>query len=309
MAPGIGANGILGIAHEVTPGVYVAPTKFIPITNESLKYIQDTVWRRPIRQSADVIGAVQGNSHVEGDIEMEAFEDVVPYFLYCSRTLVVKSGATNFLYTVTPTAAAIPARTMSITVVRNGIVFAYTGCVVSSYTFTIDNGLLKFNCSLLGRDETVQSAPTPTWPTTVPFGAGQYNVQIPTATQVFDADGFEFQVDDNAEAQFRLKDTGRSAQFVNFGERSVQITTERDFDTRTEYDAFKALTSQDITILASKGVNNSISIDMPVSIKDTYEVGLSGEGDLLRAAITYIGVANASGIAYTIVVKTQEVIT
>jgi tail tube protein len=139
----------------------------------------------------------------------------------------------------------------------------------------------------------------------VPFGHGQYSIQIPTASQVFDCDGFEFTVEDNAEVQFRLKNTPGS-QFSSFGERSVQLSTERDFQNRTEYDAFKALTSDAITILASKGANNSIQIDVPVAIKDTYEVGLSGQGELLRAAVAWQGVTDGAGKDYQLIVKTQE---
>jgi hypothetical protein len=71
-----------------------------------------------------------------------------------------------------------------------------------------------FNPTILGRDEASQTVPTATWATGVqatPFGAGKYNLQIPTVTQVFDSDSFEFSVDDSGEPQYRLKDTGRGA--------------------------------------------------------------------------------------------------
>lgn len=311
--PGTGAGGFLGVAHEVTPGTYVAPVKYVPIQNESLRFIQDTIWRRPIRASADVVGAVDGNARVEGDVSMEAFEDVVAYMLYCARTSVVKTGTTpNFTYAFSGAAVAIPPRTMSITVVRNGIVFAYVGCVIGSYTFNISDGLLMFNTTILGRDEAVQSLPTATWQTGIqagPFGAGKYKLEIPTASQIFDSDNFEFSVDDSPEAQYRLKDTGRGAQFIAYGERSCGLTIERDFENRTDYDAFKALTAQSITLAATKGANNSITILMPAAIKDTYEVGLSGQGDLIRAAVAYQNVIDSTGNAYTITVKTQQDIT
>lgn len=310
MALGIGGGGQLGIALETTPGTYVAPTKFVPITSESLTYEQETVWRRPIRRAVGVVGAVAGNSSVSGDIEMEAFEDVVAIMMYASRTAIVKSGAVNFTYAVTPSEVAVPTKTMSITIERvTGEVFAYVGVVVSSFKFGINDGLLTFSVSVVGRDEASQSAPTPTWPTTTPYGAGMYSVEIPTATPVTDTDTFEFSVEDNAEAQFRLKSTGRGASFVAYGERSVGLSLERDFLTRSDYDAFKAMTSQTITITASKGVNNSISILVPVAVKDTYEVSLGAQGDLVRASIEYVGVINSSGDEYNLTVKTQEDIT
>jgi hypothetical protein len=312
MAPGIGASGILGIAIETTSGTYLAPTKFIPFESESLQYTQDTVWRRPIRQSADLIGAVPGNVHVEGEIGFEALSDCVAMLLHAARHTVVKTGASApYTYVFTPTSAALPLKTISITIVRNGVVFTYTGCVVGNFTFTVDDGILKFNCSFQGRDEAVASAPTPTWPTTSPFGAGMYSIEIPTATQVFDTDTFEFSVEHNAEAQFRLKSGGsRGAQFIKYGENETTLSVERDFDTRTEYDAFKALTSQSITIACVKTVAvESITINLPTAIKDGYEVAMPGQGDLVRATIPYNGVIDATGKSYTITVITSENIT
>lgn len=287
-------------------GVYVAPTKYVPFMSESLTSSQATIWRRPIRQSADIIGAVPGDFHIEGDISIEAMEDCVIYFLFGARMSIAKAGTTNYTYTCTPTANAIPNSTLSITVVRNGIVFGFTGCVVSSQTFTPSDGILMYNMSILGRDEAVQSLPTPTWPTTVPFGAGQYSIEIPTATPVLDTDSFEFTIDDAAEPQFRLKSASRGAQFIKYGERAVTISMERDFESRADFDAFKALTSQDITLTATKGANNSISLNTPVTIKDTYEVQNSGQGDLVRASIAYNAVIDGTGKSYQITLKTQE---
>lgn len=309
MTVGIGAGGIVGIALESTPGTYVAPQKFIPVNNESLQWQQETNWRRPIRQVAGVVGAVAGRGHVEGSIESEAFEDVIPYFMYCSRMNVVKTGSSpNFTYTGTPTASAVPTKTMSVTVVRNNVVFGYVGVIVGSFTLTVDNDLLMYNCDLFGTSEAEQTLPTPTWVDTVPFGHGQYNLQIPTGSQVFDCDGFEFNVDDSAEVQFRLKNVPGS-QFTSYGERTVELSTERDFQSRTEYDAFKALTSDAISLTATKGANNQVIINMPAAIKDTYEIGLSGQGDLLRASIKWQGVTDAAGKDYQLTIKTQEDIT
>lgn len=312
MPLGIGAGGLMGIALEVTPGTYVAPTKYVPFLSESLHQVEDTQFRRPIRQSAAAIGAVAGNEHAEGDIEMEALEDVIPYFLYCSRTAIVKSGSTpNFTYTLTGNATnlAIPTKTMSITIVRSDQVFGYTGVTVGSFKFTINNGILNFGVSLIARNEATQSTPTATWPSTVPFGMGQYIIEVPTGSTVTDTDTFEWTVEDNAEAKFRLKNTGRGADFVNFGERDVTWTMSRDFLTRADYDLFKSVTSQSIQLTATKGANNSIVLLTPVSFKETYEVGLSGQGDLNMASIGYRATIDGTGKDYQITIKTQEDIT
>lgn len=307
MAPGIGAAGILGIAIESTPGTYAAPTKFVPFISESLTSTQATIWRRPIRQSASIIGAVPGNFHVEGELQIEAMEDIVPYFLYAGRHNTTKTGTTpNFTYTFTPTADAIPTKTLSITTVRNGVVFGFVGCVVASFTFTVEDGIMMMNLNILGQDEATQSVPTPTWPTTTPFGAGQYSVEIPTGSPVQDTDNFEFSVDNSAEPQFRLQTPKRGAQFIKYGERSATINFDRDFESRSDFDSFKALTAQSITVTASKTPDRSISLVAPVAIKDTYEVQNSGQGDLVRASISYQCVVDPTGKDYQITVKTDE---
>ena len=311
MAVGIGAAGILGIAFETTPGTYVAPSKYVPIRNESLAFKQDTVWRRPIQGVADVVGGVLGNADVSGDIELEALHDCIPYFIMASRNSFVKTGSGPYVYTFTPShsAVTVTGRTLSITIVRNGICFAYTNCSITSQEYSIDSGLLIVKYTVMASDEAVQSVPTPTWPTSTPMGAGMYSLEIPTATPVTDSDAFTFTVNDSGENQFRLRSTGRGPAFAKFGERDVELALERDFQSRTDYDAFKALTSQSITLTATNGAN-IIAFKVPVAIKDTYEVGLSGQGDLLRASIKYKGIYDtATSKGYELKVTTTESIT
>jgi hypothetical protein len=302
--PGIGASGIMGVALEVTSGTYLAPTKFVPFTAESLQWQQDTNWRRPIRNTPGLVGASPGNGHVEGDISIEALSDVLPYFLMATRATVAKTGAAPYTYTATPSAIAVPQKTLSITIVRNGVTFGYTGVTIGDWHLTIDNSTLMFTCSALGTAEASQSTPTGiVWPTSVPFGAGNYTYQIPTATQVFDADTFDFESNDNPTVQFRLKNA-LGAQFVSFGESEATIKTDRDFTSRAEYDAWKTLTAKSITFVASKGASESITITAPVAVVDTYEVAIGGQGDLVRASITYQCAIDGTGKHYQVIVVT-----
>jgi hypothetical protein len=136
---------------------------------------------------------------------------------------------------------------------------------------------------------------------------GNWSIQVPTATQIFDADTFSLQIEDNASAEVRLKDTPGAA-YARFGERGVTLSMDRDFTDRAEYDAFKTLTAQSIRILATKDVTHRVQFTVPVAIKDTYDVsGLAGQGDLVRASIAYQGVYDATtSKAYEIEVTTDE---
>lgn len=309
MAVGVGASGFIGVAVETTPGTYIAPTHYLPLLSEDLNYVQDTNWRRPLRGIADVAGATAGYARVEGSINVEITHDTLPQLLRCARATCVKTGAGPYVYTFTPSQVAVPAKTMSITVVRNGVAFGYVGCIIGSQEYTIDSGQLNGTFSILGTDEANQAVPTPTYVTTSPFAAGQYSLEIPFGSVVTDADTFTLSIEDNPEAQYRIKNN-KSAQFIKLGERSVSLSIARDFESRTDYDAFKALTAQRIVLTATSGAN-SVKFDVKAAIKESYPIsGLSGQADLIRADISYQGVySDADSKSYEIVVNSSASIT
>src|SRR3954462_9218480 len=305
-APGAPSGALPTSNTAITPNTYAAPTKFFRIRSEGLGFKQATQWRRTIGLSGDNQGAIAGNVNTEGDISMEAMHDVCPYFHLVSRASVVKTGAGPYVYTITPTPDATARKTMSITIVRNGVIFGYTGCVVGSYNYTIDSGAVVVTWSIKGSDETTQTLPVPTFVDTPVFGAGMYEFQIPTPTVSTDISAFTFSVDDSAEPQFRFKNTGRGAQFMKFGERNVTCALTRDFQDRTDYDAWKALTGQTFQMTCAAG-GNSIVLTAPSMIKDTYELGLSAQGDLITASINYqMAYDNATARAYQVVITTTE---
>lgn len=308
----IQATGFMGLAFEATAGTFVAPTKFFPIRSETLKYVQDTQFRNVIRGVADSIGAVQGNSHIEGDVVMECLTDVVPYFMYASRNTVVKSGISPLTYTATPFHGANPTatRTLSLTVTRDGVTFGYTGCIVGQMKFGVDNGVMIMTLSIVGRDEASQTLPTATYTNQAPFGNGMYTIAVPTGSTVLDVDVFELTVNDNAVPEWRLS-TVRTPQFVRYGARDVKLTMSRDFPSRTEYDAFKTIAAQSVRLVAANGANSNFQATLAAAIKDDYTVGgLGALGDLVRADMSWQGTYDtATSKAYELIVITTESIT
>jgi hypothetical protein len=121
-------------------------------------------------------------------------------------------------------------------------------------------------------------------------------------------DTFSWSVDDAGAAQYRLKNA-RGAQFVQYGERALQMTASRDYMDKTDYTAFQGVTGQALSIAVAGGANNGITFTMAQAIKDVYQVPLSGQGDLVRASITYNSVLDSSANEYSIIYKTQEVVT
>jgi len=307
MPLGVGAQGFIGIEMEVTPGTYIAPTVYLPLLEESLQFNQVQIQRRPLRGIADMSGMLPGDQSVTGTIKVEITHDTLPYILRASRATGVKTGAGPFVYTYTPNALVIPNKTMSITVVRltTGGIFGYTGCVISSMKYSIDNGILVAEFGIVGRSEASQTLPTPTYVTTPPPATGQFTLQFATVTAT-DADTFELSIDDKAEPAFRLQGGNvRTPVFVKYGERAVTASINRDFIDRTDYDAYKLLTAQaiDLKCVQSAAVAE-VNFNVPTAIKDTYEIeGLKGQADLIRANISYQGVYDTvTSRAYQIVI-------
>jgi hypothetical protein len=209
----------------------------------------------------------------------------------------VRSGAGPFVYTMTPAHSVASPKDLSITVVRAGIVFGYVGCKVGSLQFNLDGGILVCRASIMGLDEAVQTDPTQTYAADAVYNAGDYAIEIPTGTPVTDTDTFTLQIEDNLTPEYRLIAGISRPAVLRYGERNVSLTVERDFLSRADYDAFKALTAQNVQIKATKGASDILQWNLFNAIKNTYEVGLSGQGDLVRAAIEYTGVYDATATA------------
>jgi hypothetical protein len=327
MAPGIGATGFIGIAPETTMGTYVAPTTYVPVLRDTLKYTEDKYYSPQLRQQVLDSEVKPGYYHIEGDIEMEVDTNFILYFLYASRHAIAKNGAGPYVYTFTPTTAGststgtgLNQRTLSITAVRNGIVFGYTGCTVSQYEFTIDGGVLKVTMSIIGLGEDVQSLPTATWVAADLLGADSHNVFLgasgvsPTFSQDVNFNGFTFNINHNAEAQNRIK-SQRSANYVKFGKTDLEIRSQLDFVSKTDYDAMKAATTKAIKLESTVGgvaysaATDGISLQANRVAYDTYDVNVESIEDIIMADFVGHGLVQVGGDAYSIGVKSAANIT
>ncbi len=176
MPAGLGGGGAVYLALETVMGTYVDPSTaggvWVPIISEELNYTETKYYSPQIRQQTIVSDVQQSYYHVEGNITMEVDVNYMPYFLYASRHLINKTGAAApFAYTFGPGSqgsatggSGLNARTMSLTVIRNGIGFGYAGCVVNNWEFTVDNGVLRAVMGILGISEATPAAlGTPTW--------------------------------------------------------------------------------------------------------------------------------------------------
>jgi Phage tail tube protein len=328
---GLGGGGWLAIKHETTMGTYLPPstagTIWVPILSESFMYTEDKYYSPQIRQQTIVSSVEPSYYHVEGDVEMEVDPNFLPYFLYCSRHTLTKTGAaTPWVYKAVPSQAGsastaagpTTAKTASITVVRNGLGFGYAGCVVNNWEFTIEDGVLRATLGMLGlSEEEPAGLGSPTWLDPVLFGADTHNIYVaasgaaPTfVTPVVDFNGFTFTANYNGEAQNRIR-ADRAASYISFGETEATYDTELDFLSRAEYENYKNATTRAIRLGSYKGgatlaaATSGFELDVNRTAYDSYEVGLAGMGDLIMASVSGRALGVAGGAPYSISCKSE----
>lgn len=327
MPAGLSGAGWMGFAFETVKGTFVPAVQFIPILSESFRYTEERYFSPQIRQQVMTSDVAQGYYHIEGDIELEADVNYLPYLLFCSRhTPSLATGVYSFVPSTagsTSTAATgMVQRTASITIVRNGVGFGYTGCTLGSLGFFVDTGVLKFRATLFGeQDVAVPAPPTPTWLAPSLFGAAAHSVYVDAAgttptftTPDVNFNGFEFTANHNPSAENRLV-PNRGAGYIAFHETEISVTTELDFLNKTEYDNFVATTQKAFRLQSIKGgatfatATEGVQVDINRGVYETYDVGLSGLADLIMAGVTIRGIGIAGGDAYKIRVKSPVTIT
>lgn len=316
----IQGQGSLGFSFETALGTFVAPTKFMPIRSESLRWVEEKPYRMNIKGVADrQPPGTLGPGHVEGDIEWEVTADTLVYFLYAARMIPARSGGPTFTYTFTPfhgpkpsTGALVTNRkTLSVLVARGGVGFGYAGCSVTTLAFSYDNEVLICTASLMGLTEGEESLVAPTFDelTELSFGPAHNSIKIPVEEAIrTDVANATLTIDDGGEVRARL-DGQQAPSGIRWGEREVSVSLEHDFESMDDYDAFRNNTSQEIQFLAERDAsNNQVAMNVRGTITDSYESNLGSIGDLVAASVEYHGTYDDENI-YEIVVKTTEDIT
>lgn len=333
----IGANNAVWIGLETTYGTPVDPTAagvgvWMPILDEALVYTETKYYSPQIRQQAVRNAVVPAPYHVEGPVHFEVDVNYLPYLLYASRHTVTKTGAGPYVYSAVPTAqgATYPGGTgrgLSILVVRNAQTFLYSGCVIGSWNFNINNGVLECTVNVVGlAEDDAAGTPTPTWIDAELFGADSSSVYVDAAgltpafgTLSVNFSGFTFEINHNAEAMNRINPS-RAANFVKYGETEPTLTTELDFLDKTEYDNFKASASnlRAIKLEANRpggagstfaAATEAVRLTQYRTAYDQYTIETRGMADLVSAATTIRGLGISGGSAYKIECKSPVNIT
>jgi hypothetical protein len=331
--PGLGGGGSLGIAFETTMGTYVPPAVFVPIITESLDYNSEPYLSEQIRQQSIHSEAKPSYYHVEGDIEMEVDPRFLPYFMYLGRHTATKTGAaTPWTYKFVPNSAGTAStatgvtteKTASITVVKNGERFGFTGCAMTGFEFSVntDTGILMCTVNIMGLAEAEPADPTEVWVAPDLLGADAHRIYLDAAgaapTFAGGADvnhnGVTFGVNFNGTPQPRVR-ADRSASYIAFGITEGTVSAEIDFLTRTDYNNFKAVNKRAIRIESLNGGATLAAATSGVRMQannyffNSYAVPLEGMGDLIAADTEGRMLGITGGDAYEVHVVSPAAIT
>ena len=323
---GLGGGGAIGLAIETTLGTYVPPTVWVPIISEQFRYVENRYFSPQLRQQVMVSDVKQGFYHIEGTVNFEVDTKFLPYFLYASRHTVTKSGAGPYVYKAVPNKMASvqsPAKSLSLSAIRNDVLFGYAGCVVGQYEFTIEDGVLRCAMNMLGESQNTPAGPfTPSWSDPDLLGADAHAIFVASdfgATPTFgaastDFNGITLTINHNPTAENRIR-KDRSASYIAFHETELGFSTELDFIDKTEYNNFVSTLQRGIKLESTQGaVDFATSTDgfkaqLNRFAYETYDVDLPGLGDIIMAGATGRGLSVSGGDAYELHCKSVTNIT
>jgi hypothetical protein len=331
----IGANDAVWVGLETTYGTPVDPTDsgvgvWMPVLDEALVYAETKYYSPQVRQQSMVSSVVPAPYHVEGPLHFEVDANYLPYLLYASRHTVTKTGTGPYVYSAVPTGlgATYPggtARGLSILVIRNGVNFLYSGCVIGEFAFTLNNGVLECTATVLGlAEQDASGAATTSWIDPQLFGADAHSIYVDAAglTPAFAAldvnfNGYTMTINHAAEAVNNIN-PARSANFIKYGVTEATLTTTLDFVDKTEYNNFKASTLRSIKLESNRpggagstfaASTEAVRITNYRTAYDAYTVSTRGMADLVSADVTMRSLAISGGAGYKIECKSPVNIT
>ena len=328
MTYGLGAGESLGVALEASasPGTFSSTNMvFVPFISESLTY-QDAKYISEAMRSQTIANDVRsGYYHVEGDITIEVDTRWMPYFLLGSRSThatgaTIKTGSAPYAYTFTSSSSASITpenRTLSIQIVRNGVGFQYSGCMVTQYEFTIDTGVLRCTMHVIGTTQATTGSPVAaTYAAPRMLAAQAHTLYMAdgavttsaltpgppvTATTPMVAltpvatnwNTFTCTVNDNGVVQNRIQPT-RAASFVSLGITEITLTTQLDFLNSTDYAHFvntdrksiQFVSLGDTADVAAPATTNRMVLNLYNNFFNAYTVAAGAWGDLVMADVT-----------------------
>jgi hypothetical protein len=289
----IGALGYVGYAPEVTEGVTVAPTIFLPVSSFNFDNTNDFLIPDQTRGSRDRYIAMEAPFATSGSMDLELVPNGISGLLrsaFSSAAGLVASSAYaggGYEHIFTPGSASptftFEANAADILIVR------YGGVRVN--TLEINAAFGEIVTSSWGLEGTTFAkhtggAASETFAVQLPFHFSGANL-LRNGVEVGTVKSFNFTVGNNIDRVGTLRKT-RNWKRTVLGMRDVGLSTTLDFDSDDEFDLWAAGTEFEVQlhleagfITGSSGPKNTLVIDIPRVKWNTNNHPLS-PGDILE---------------------------
>jgi hypothetical protein len=302
-----GLAGQLGFAAESTYGTFVAPTRFLELTNSSVKYERERIESNGIRAGRRILHRwAQGVQRAAGDVEFEMAPQ--GFALLWSHILggVATAGSNPYTHTVTP--GDLSGKSLSLQIGKpdiGGVVrpFTYLGCKVTSAEVSAAvNEYAMMTVSFYGNHlDTAQTLGTATYPTGLtPFDFTKGSVSL--AGSGFDVKDFTLTIDNGLAVDrhfIRSTTPERSKEPLESTRREITGSMTADFTDLTALNRFINGTEAALVLTFNAGASAQTTITMNVRF-DGEDPDLGPE--LLEQPLQFTAVSSTSDAAALTVV-------
>lgn len=239
----LGALGYVGYGVESTEGVFVAPTKFLPVTSFSFEDTNDFIVPDQIRNTRDRSVAMAAPYMTSGSMELELIPNDISTLLKSAFAASVSTsayGGGGYQHTLTPGDTS-PTLTFESNA-ADILVMRYGGIRVNTLEIKAAFGeIVTSSWGLEGTTRAKQGSETPpTYTDVVPLHFTGADVFVAGTQNVMVKD-FTFSVGNNIGRIGTLRKT-RSWRRTALGMRDTNLAATLDFTDTAEYDRFLAET-------------------------------------------------------------------
>lgn len=235
----LGALGYVGYGLETTEGVFVTPTKFLPVTSFSFEDTNDYIVPDQIRNTRDRSVAMAAPYMTSGSMELELIPNDISQLLKSAFAASVNTSAYSgggYQHAMTPGDTS-PTFTFESNA-ADILIMRYGGIRVN--TLEIKSAFGEIVTSTWGLDGTTRqkqgSETSQTYTDILPFHFTGTDVFVAAAQNVMVKD-FTFSVGNNLDRIGTLRKT-RSWRRTALGMRDTNLAMTLDFTDTAEYDRF-----------------------------------------------------------------------
>ena len=248
----IGREPFLGIGFESSPGNAVAASKYLPFVTCTIRGIQEPIVDEAAKGVRErVWGAITGQKHGEGDIEIYADVENAAYLFYAALGGIssdTASGESAVFEHVITRKASNPPKTVTLIYDDTQDTRKYTYATINTLELNVADGLATISASFLskfpstgtGSQAITEERILAFKDYTIKFGSGaDGTAALADATSATPISSFTLRINNNAEVQYLSGDN--DAAQISMGQLEIDGEFVLFYENTTQRDHYETL--------------------------------------------------------------------